>query len=181
MVATRLMTARELAEMPDDGFRYELLRGELIRMPPPSGKHGLRQTRISQLFRNYTDVYGGWVFGESGFHIEIDPDTVLEPDVAFIRPDRMTAEDLEQTYPSVAPDVAVEINSPSNRPGQRQKKLQAYHERGTRLVLFVNEANRTITAAYADGRTEILKEGDIFDGGDLMPGFRIPVTEFFRW
>jgi Uma2 family endonuclease len=180
MVATKLMTAQELANLPDDGFRYELIRGELIRMPPPGGRHGRRQARMAQLFLNYADVFGGWVTGESGFHIEVDPDTVLAPDVAYIRPDRIAAEDFEQTYPQLAPDVAVEIDSPSSRRGERRRKLLAYHKRGTRLVLLVDEMRRTITVEHADGRTEVLGDADVFDGGDAMPGFRVSVADFFR-
>jgi Uma2 family endonuclease len=162
MVSTRLMTAQELAELPDDGYRYELIRGELIRMPPPRGDHGFRQARWAQLFLNYADVAGGAVTGESGYRLEIDPDTVLAPDVAYIRPGRPIAEAFRETYPALAPDVAVEIDSPSNRPGERRKKVRAYHERGTRLVIFVNSERRTLTLEHVDGRTQVLGEGDVF-------------------
>lgn len=179
MVATRLMTAEELAQLPDDGYRYELLQGELIQMAPPDPNHGKRQARLIYEFVGYADRRGGEVTGEAGFHLEIDPDTVLAPDVTYTRPERVPLGQ-ERGFGRYAPHVAAEIDSPSNRPGERRRKVKAYHEAGTQIVLFVNDEKRTVTVEYADGRREVLREGDVFDGGEVMPGFRLPVTEFFR-
>jgi Uma2 family endonuclease len=179
MVTTRLMTAAELAELPDDGYKYELIEGELIQMPPPDPLHGRRQARIAQQFLNYADLYGGQVTGEAGFILHIDPDTVLAPDVTYTRPERLPEGD-ERGFATYAPNVAAEIDSPSNRPGERRRKVKAYHQAGTGIVLFVNDEKRTVTVEHADGRTEVLQEGDVFDGGEVMPGFRLAVVDFFR-
>ncbi len=179
MVATKLMTAEELANLPDDGYRYELLRGELIQMAPPDWIHGVRQARLAYEFVAYADQFGGQVTGEAGFHLEVNPDTVLAPDLTYTRPERVP-NDAERGFARYAPDVAVEIDSPSNRPGERRRKVQAYHRAGTRLVLFVNDERRTVTVEHADGRSEVLHVDDVFDGGDVMPGFRLAVADFFR-
>ncbi|HKG27085.1 MAG TPA: Uma2 family endonuclease [Thermomicrobiales bacterium] len=173
------MTAKELAQLPDDGYRYELLQGELIKMAPPDRLHAKRQGRLVYEFVAYADRYGGEAGGEAGFHLEIDPDTVLAPDATYTRPERVPKSE-ERGFGRYAPDVAAEIDSPSNRPGERRRKVKAYHQAGTRIVLFVNDEKRTVTVEHADGRTEVLHEGDVFDGGDVMPGFRLPVSEFFR-
>jgi Uma2 family endonuclease len=173
------MTAEELARLPDDGHKYELIEGELITMAPPDRVHGVRQARLAHLFLNYSDEHGGQVTGEAGFILHVDPDTVLAPDVTYTRPERIPKGN-ERGFGRYAPNVAAEIDSPSNRPGERRRKLRAYHEAGTELVLFVNDEKRTVTVEHADGRTEVLKEGDVFDGGDVMPGFRVSVNDLFR-
>jgi Uma2 family endonuclease len=173
------MTAAELAELPDDGRKYELIEGELIEMPPPDPIHGVRQARLAQQFLNYADRYGGQVTGEAGFILHIDPDTVLAPDVTYTRPERLPA-GTGRGFGAYAPNVAAEIDSPSSRPSERRRKLRAYHRAGTQIVLFINDERRTVTVEHADGRSEVLEEGDVFDGGDVMPGFRLPVMEFFR-
>lgn len=180
MVTTaKLTTAQDLLDLPDDGFRYVLIRGELIQMPPVGRIHGRRQARIGFRFQGYADEFGGEVTADSGYTLASDPDTVLAPDIAYVRPERVPPED-ETNYPAIAPDVALEINSPSSRPGERQRKLQAYREAGTRLVLFVDEVRHTIAVEHLDGRSEVLGRGDFFDGGEVMPGFRVPVSDFFR-
>ena len=88
MLTTKLMTAQEFAQLPDDGFRYELIRGELIRMAPPDPLHGKRQARLVFHFVAYADRYGGEATGDAGFHLEVDPDTVLAPDATYTRPVR---------------------------------------------------------------------------------------------
>lgn len=179
MVATKLMTAEELAQLPDDGYKYELIEGVLIKMAPPDPLHGERQARLAFHFVAYADQHGGRATGEAGFHLEIDPDTVLAPDVTYTSAARLP-ERRQRGFGKYAPDVAVEIDSPSTRRAERRRKVRAYHQAGTRLVLFVNDEKRTVTVEHADGRTEVLREGDVFDGGDVMPGFRLPVAEFFR-
>ena len=67
MVTTRLMTSKELEVLPDDDYRYELFRGELIQMPPHDLLRGVRQARVGHIFLNYADRYGGMVTGEAGF------------------------------------------------------------------------------------------------------------------
>jgi Uma2 family endonuclease len=179
MVTTSLMTAQEFAQLPDDGYRYELIRGELIRMAPPDPLHGKRQGRVVFHFVAYADRFGGLATGEAAYHLEVDPDTVLALDATYTRPER-APEAERHGFGEDAPDVAVEIDSPSNRPGERRRKVRAYHQAGARIVLFVNGDRRTVTVEHADGRSEILHEGDVLDGSDVMPGFRLPVAEFFR-
>jgi Uma2 family endonuclease len=179
MVSTRLMTADELAQLPDDGYRYELIEGELIRMPPPGRPHGVRLLEVGLYFRDYARRNGGEATGTSGYRLRVDPDTVLAPDIAYVRPERVPPKG-GPVYTEVSPDVALEIVSPSERLGRRRRKVGAYFEAGTRIVLFLNEVKRTLTVEHADGRSEVLHEGDVFDGGEVMPGFRVSVEDLLR-
>src|SRR5215204_3508751 len=86
MVATRLMTADELAALPDDGYQYELVRGELRRMPPPKPEHGLVCVCLILWLTPYEEVGDVTVLGnDSGVRLEQSPDTVRGPDVAVYR------------------------------------------------------------------------------------------------
>lgn len=179
MVTTKLMTADDLFLMPEDDARYELIRGELIKMPPPDRIHGRRLLRVGSFFLSYADEVGGEATAEAGFRLEVEPDTVLGPDITYTNSARVPLDDA-RGYVSYAPDVAVEIDSPSNRPGERLARVEIYHGAGTRLVLFVNDEKRTVTAHYADGRVIVLTINDVLDGEDIMPGFRLPIADLFR-
>ena len=114
MGTTTLMTADDLAALPDDGYRYELDRGVLVRMPPPKLRHGLVTSRFARLLGDHVDERGlGAVGTESGFLLARDPDRVVAPDVFFIRADRLPPDDEQDRYLPF-PDLAVEVLSPSD-------------------------------------------------------------------
>jgi putative restriction endonuclease len=125
------------------------------------------------------DTHGGEVTMSSGFQIERDPDTVLAPDVAFVRAERsVTAEG--RFYPSFPPDVAVIVVGWPDTAVERRPNIRRYLEAGSRIVVFAETEARVVAVERGDGRSEVLREGDVFDGGDVMPGFRLAVAEFFR-
>ena len=87
----RPITADELLEMPDDGFRYELVAGELRRRTPAGDAHGEIAATLSGLLFAHVRAHGlGRVYAaETGFRLATDPDTVRAPDVAFVRRERV--------------------------------------------------------------------------------------------
>jgi Uma2 family endonuclease len=180
MAMTRLMTAAELAQLPEDEFRYELLRGELVRMPPPGYRHGKRSIRIGGRFLDYADEFGGEVTTDAGFSLRNDPDTLLAPDIAYVRAERVPPEEEQDRYAQLAPDVVVEIVSPADRPGLVREKIVEYRESGVSMTVVVDAFKRRVSVYRSDGAEIELGEDDTFDGGDVMPGFRLPVAEFFR-
>src|SRR5437870_5335305 len=111
-----LMTANQLLQMPEDGYRYELIEGELKQMLPGGEKHGAAIGRFTSHFGYY--VYEndlGTVCGaETGYKIKSNPDTVIAPDLSFTRKERLKEEDLVDEYSTVAPDLVVEVLSPSD-------------------------------------------------------------------
>lgn len=179
---TKPTTADELWAMPDDDHRYDLIKGRPYRMPPTGGEHGGIGFEFGALIRNHVVEHRlGKGFGaETGFLVARDPDTVLAPDIAFIRADRLPpAADLIKFVP-VAPDLAVEIVSPSDRETEVAEKVQAYLEAGVALVLVVRPRPRTIAIHAPDQPPRVLSEGDVLDFGDVLPGFRLPVVDIFR-
>ncbi|HET9528240.1 MAG TPA: Uma2 family endonuclease [Pyrinomonadaceae bacterium] len=175
---THLMTAEELANMPDDGLRHELIKGELLTMPVPMLLHGFVTMNLSVLLYNHIETNNhGLVVGESGFHLETGPDTVLGPDVAFIARDRVGT-DKDCFYPG-APDLAVEVLSSSDRRGKVERKTALWLELGAKSVWNVDPRKRTVEVFHADGTRWLLQETDEL-ADDIVPGFRVAVSKIFE-
>ncbi len=180
MATTALLTAADLMEMPDRDVRHELIRGELTDMNPTGFQHleigGLLNRRMGT-FAEQHDL--GVVGGEAGFILTRDPDTVLAPDIIFVRADRLPPKDERLGFLELAPDLVVEILSPSDRAIEVNEKVVVYLEAGVRLVWIIDPRRRSVTAYAADRTARVLVEGDDLDVGDVLPGFRLPLTELF--
>ena len=182
MVAkSQLVTAEELLDMPDDGYRYELVRGELRKMAPAGSGHSASGVEISTSLNNHVKANNlGRVFGsDGGFLLARDPDTVRAPDVAFVRRERVEAVGIPSGYWPGPPDLAIEIISPNDRYTEVYEKVDEWLEAGAGMVVVVNPRNRTATVRVAGMNPVILREGDTLDGGDVVPGWRMPVTDLF--
>ncbi len=182
MATTHLLTAEDLWALGDDGHRYDLIRGELQRMAPAGGEHGEIGMMIGALLlmharsRNLGTVFGA----DTGFILARQPDTLLAPDVAFVRADRLPPRDQRIGFLELAPDLVVEVISPSERPSDVAEKVRIYLAAGVRMVLFIEPRPRTITVHCSGQAPRTLNEGDALDGRDVLPGFRLPVREVFR-
>lgn len=176
-----LMTANELLQLPRDGFRYELIQGELTRMSPASHQHGRIALNISAPLHQYVRQHRlGVVYAaETGFVLERNPDTVRVPDVAFVVRERAAALHDEGGYYPGAPDLAVEVISPHDLYTDVEEKVIAWLDAGTRMVLVVNPRKRTVTAYHSRTQIAILTETDELDGADVVPGWHLPVADIF--
>ena len=181
MTTTDLITADELLQMKDDGFRYELVRGELIKMSPAGHQHG----RIALNFTTPLDQFvrdnqlGTVYAAETGFKLAEDPDVVRAPDAAFIRRERV--EEVSQTegfWPG-APDLAAEVVSPGDTYAEVEDKIADWLDAGTRLVIVVNPSTQTVTLYYSQSDVRILTTDDILDGGEVVPNWTLPVRDIF--
>lgn len=174
-----LMTIEELERLPDDGWRYELVRGRLVREPLPGYEHGRVAGRLAVLIGSYLRDHeiGEMLTGDPGFVLQDDPPTVRGPDLAFVAADRVPEE--TRGYGRFAPDLAVEVVSPSNRPSQIQQKVLDYLDAGSRLVWVVDPEVRTVTMYRSRREIRILGEDDELDGGEVLPGFRVRLAEVF--
>ena len=175
---THLMTAEELMHLDDDSHRHELIKGELLTMPPPGYPHGTVTLNLSVLLFNYVKAnHLGRVAAEMGYKLEIDPDTVLAPDISFIAQDRVGIR--VEGYRSGPPDLAVEVLSPSDRKSQVERKTLLWLELGAKAVWNVDPRKRTVEVLRADGHRQLFHETDeLVD--DTVPGFRILVSEIFE-
>lgn len=178
---TQLMTAEELFRMPDNGFRYELVRGELRRMSPAGPRHGRVVINITTPLDQHVRAHGlGTVYAaETGFQLAADPDLVRAPDVAFVRRERVEAVgDVESYWPG-APDLAVEVISPHDTYTEVEEKVCDWLEAGAHMVIVVNPRRRLVTVYRSLANVVVLTEHDTLEGGDVVPGWTLPVSVVF--
>ena len=137
---TRLMTAEELWALPDDERRYDLIQGVLHEMSPADAEHGELGMEFGWRVGRHVSEHGlGKTYNsETGFILARNPDTVLAPDVAFARGDRLpTPRSARRKFLPLAPDLVVEVVSPSNSATDIEDKVQDYLDGGVRLVVLV--------------------------------------------
>jgi Uma2 family endonuclease len=180
-VRTRRVTADELFALPDDGFsHHELVRGELVRLTPPGGEHGEIAARVVELIAPFVREHRlGKVLVETGFRVESDPDTVRSPDAVFVASDRVPDGGTPKAYWPGAPDLPVEVVSPTDTYVEVQEKALEWLAFGARLVWVVAPHRRTVTVYRAPDDIVVLDAEATLDGGDVIPGWSAPVAELF--
>lgn len=141
--------------MPPSDMRQELVNGEIVEMSPPTPLHGYIVTRFAHRLHEYVEKHGaGWVMsGDPGFVLRLgsDPDRVRAPDVAFLSRARVPEGKLAMKFFPGAPDLAVEVPSPSESPVEVQQKVRDWLEGGARMVWIVAPEAATATVYRPDG------------------------------
>jgi Uma2 family endonuclease len=178
MVATRRISIEQFATTSRDGI-WELIDGEPVAVTPSSDRSGWIAGEVFGRLRDHVRSHKlGWAFPpETGFVLFDDRATVRSPDAAFVRSERLPG--FTDRFVPLAPDLAVEVLSPSDRMVDAMSKVTMYLQAGVRLVWLVDPASRTVSVFRPDAAPRTLGEGDILDGGDILPGFSLPVAEIF--
>ena len=178
-----LLTADEFLAMPDDGKNYELVKGELVEMPPPGFMHEFVTFRFAMRFGAFVERNNlGIVTGGPGIYIERDPDTVRAPDCAFISHERITMPLPDRGYVfGLIPDLAVEVVSPDYSVTQARVRAQMWLDSGVRLALAAHIATREIISYRDDGDVQRFGMGDEFNCEPVLPCFTCPVADIFNW
>jgi Uma2 family endonuclease len=173
-------TAEQLLELDEPGFHHELVRGELRRVTGAGKWHGAVAMRLGIRLGAFVDAgrLGMTFAAETGFLLERNPDTVLCPDASFVRRARLGDITGNGHFPG-APDLAVEVVSPSDTFTEVQEKAFAWLLLGARLVWVVDPIAHTVTVYRAREDVSVLGEGDELTGDDVVPGFAVPVRELF--
>lgn len=174
-----ITTAEQLFESPDLG-RCELVRGEVLMMTPAGYQHGQIAAHLARLLDDFVRQHSlGSVTGaETGFHLHSEPDTVRAPDAAFVRAARLPAEPVIKFFPG-APDLAVEVLLPGDRAGALQEKIEDWLAAGTQAVWVVDPGPRTVAVYTRHQPVAVYRAADELPGGEVLPGFRVPVAEIF--
>lgn len=180
MVATRRITVDEFENMSLEG-RWELIDGEMVEMSPSADEPSSIGATITGMLWSFARPrrLGRVYNAEGGFVLFSDRETVLAPDVAFVRAERMPRGEARKHFARLAPDLAVEVLSPSDRASEVLVKVQMYQESGVRLVWIVDPDLETVTVIAQGNPTIVLGSGDDLTGGDVLPGFSVSVAEIF--
>jgi Uma2 family endonuclease len=178
---TELFTADQLLRMPSDNFRYELRKGVLIQMSAAGFEHGAIAAALTVLLGQYIKAnrLGVYCGAETGFKLAGDPDTVLAPDFAFVRQERVDLLGRTKKFWPGAPDLAVEVMSPDDTVRKTNEKAGDWIEAGTRMVWVVNPKRQTVTVFRPSADALTLAGMDMLDGQEVIPGFRCSVAEVF--
>jgi len=183
-----LMTAEDLARLPDDGWKYQLIEGRVLRMPPAGGDHDNIAARLVILLGVFvqTRSLGEITLSQSGYLVNLpdEQEKLLVPDLAFVSaarvPKRGTAE--AKGFWRLAPDLVVEVVSPSQSQSEMEKTARRWLEAGTRLVWIIWPDTQQVDVwrPGVEQPTSTLGSSEELDGLDVLPGFRCPIARLFR-
>jgi Uma2 family endonuclease len=180
-VATKLWTIADLEAMEGDGTQYELLRGESIEVPGAKFEHGFLVGRLLIWFGNFVDQHGlGAIMNNCAFVIAHDPDSLLIPDFAFVRAERLPKDDEDWEIYLGPPDAVLEVVSPSDSAPEVHDKVLVYLENGVRAVIVVWPRSRSVSVHRPGGVGREFNVGDVLEVEDVFPGLRLPVADIFR-
>jgi Uma2 family endonuclease len=168
-------------ELPEeDGYCLELSRGELVREPAPGPRHGRVAARVYRALWQAGERVGmGEVFFDTGFLLAEDPPTVRVPDVAFVSAARVPRVTPSRGFWALAPDLAVEVVSPSSSASDMQRKALTYLDGGSHEVWIVDPGSATVTVYRSRSDIRVLERGDTLEGGEMLPELQIDVSALF--
>lgn len=176
-----LITLKEFIALPDgDPYRLELAAGRVVREAAPGFRHGRVVSRLCRILWEATrESEHGEVFFDMGFLLTWDPPTVRIPDVAFVSAPRLAEHAADDVFLGAAPELAVEVLSPSNSASEIQRKAFEYLAAGSLIVWIVDPAAETVTVFRARDDIRVLGAGETLDATAAMPGLEVEVDRFF--
>jgi len=179
----RPWTADDLLALADAEEHYELVRGDLMVMSPASPTQGRYAARLVGALISYLEEHeqGEVYTAEPGFQLRTEPEQIVRaPDVAFLHRDKIPPPEQQTGFWPVAPDLVIEIISPSETSQMVQEKVQDYLKAGTRLIWLVYPNTKTVVEYRSFAQIRHLMLGNELEGGEVLPGFSYPLSRLFR-
>lgn len=175
-------TADQLFAKAEDGNRYELIEGKLKMMSPAGSEHGKVAARILGRLMIHVEKHDlGEVFAaETGFRIAVNPDTVRAPDAAFVSHQRLQTVEPTKAYLSLAPDLVVEVVSPSDAFSEVESKALQWLNAGCQLVLVADPDNETLQVYRDSQQRQDFRAGENFESGDVCKNWSLKVNDVFK-
>jgi Uma2 family endonuclease len=175
------LTVAEFAAHPAAAGPSELVGGEIRMMAPASGAHGAVAGAIFASVNAFVEQrqLGVCFPDNTGFALPGIEKTVRSPDMAFVRGDRLPAHGLGSGFVEVAPDLIVEVLSPTETASDLEEKLRDYDTAGTTLVWVIDPVKRVIIVRAADAPVRWLPADAVLNGGSVLPGFSVSVAGLF--
>jgi Uma2 family endonuclease len=167
--------------LPETKPALEWINGRAVQKVSPKRKHALAQTRFAAALDAWAQAMGSGMVGTE-WHFHVAPPgedrRPLVPDVAYLSYSRLPyAAQLETEIPRIAPDVAIEILSPDDRPDDVDEKVRVYLAAGAEAVVLVDTDAQSATICET-GRTQHLDRGDLFEHA-VLPGFSMAMRDLF--
>lgn len=180
-VLQQLITAQDFWQLPQTGMCRELVRGEVIETMPPGGQHGAIAVMLAMLLRLWAkQATGGYVGVEAGYILTRNPDTVRGPDISYVRAERIPASGVPEGFWNLAPDLAVEVVSPSETADQVRDKVRDFLTAGTPLVWTIYPRTQEVIVHTPDGLARTYTSTMSLQFPDILPGFSCTVAELFE-
>jgi Uma2 family endonuclease len=176
---TNLLSWAAFEQLPDDGMHREVIQGELIVLPPPKSRHSLIANQTFKALLVLEQRAGGRLLLEAGYKLSQDPPTWIQPDVSFLRAEHVRATEPDG-YFTGAPDLAIEIVSPSDSARDLDRKVEALLAGGGQQVWVVYPDSRNVHVFLRDRTSRIRSIGDTLSIPDLLPGLELPVAKLFE-
>lgn len=180
MAMTKLWTLEEFAALRDDDVVHELWNGELRKMPRPGSEHGGICMNVAAPLHDYgrQSGRGRVLINDTGVVLRRDPDTVVGPDIAFVRTEDLP---LPKGWLTATPVLVVEVVSPSDETREVLEKIEIYKAAGVPLIWTLHPATKTVLVDGAGRDRVTLGESDTLDGANVLPDLPpIPVADLFR-
>jgi Uma2 family endonuclease len=176
-----LLSVEDVLELGDIG-RWELVKGELIKMTPAGGIHGELTANMARVLGNFVKPRQlGKVFGaETGFYTSHDPDTIRGADAMFYSNERVDELGDLTGFLRLAPDLAVEVMSPGDTYTEVEEKVAEYFNAGVRLIWVVVPKTQGVVVYRLRKEALRLSREDRLTGEDVLPGFDIGMAELFE-
>lgn len=178
----KIWTDDEFMALNRDGHRYEIVNGELIDMGNSGAKHGYLAIILSAGLFNCVSTQKLGAMFDSSTAFKMRSGNKRSPDISFVAKERLQGlDDLPDGFLEGAPDLAVEILSPSNTVEEIHNKLVEYFENGARLVWVIHpKENYVLVYRSAQSPDRLLKSTDSLDGENIVPGFSLPIADLFQ-
>jgi Uma2 family endonuclease len=175
---TSLLTWQEFERLPGEG-KYELIEGRLTTLPPPKRPHSRVSKRLFLLLHSQESKGVIVAYYETGFKLSNDPPTWLQPDVSLVTQKR-DREGAREDYFSGAPDLAVEVVSPSDTAEDLNRRVHLFLKEGSRAVWVIYPDNQSVVVYRPDGTGHTLGIGDTLTLPSLLPDWQFPVAQLFE-
>jgi Uma2 family endonuclease len=174
---THLLTWKEFEQLPDE--HLEILEGELITLPPPKSGHSIVSENAADLLRPLKANGLGRVYREAGFKLSEDPATWIQPDVSFVKMERVRATK-PNDYFLGAPELAIEVVSPSETAETLSRKIDLLLAGGSLAVWVIYPSKREVRVFLPDGTSFRRGLNDVLTLPGLLPGWELPVARLFE-
>jgi len=176
-------TEQELQSLPDDGFNHEVVDGELVMSPKNNFEHEGICGRLFAAMHDFNQKNRCGVLRGSSAGYWMTNRNCRAPDISFIPKERLTKLDFSpkarQFFPG-APDLAIEVLSPSNTRAEMDERLRDFFSSGTRIAWIIDPATQRVEVCYSMTNRRFIGPDGELDGEGLLPGFRYAIADLFK-